>query len=713
MQLSISNIIAQDCNFDTRNKNGHQQVNETLYEFLTKHSTLARFAATCAPNSDTIKVPVVVHLVYGSTTPYKTLANLSDSIVIGLIQDLNIRFTKLSGRTYSNPYSGVNTKIKFYLATRDPQGNIATGITRNIDNNWSVNLTQDNDTTFTRLFGWDSKHYYNLYLVDQLTGLSGYATFPSMHGEKNDGAFFNGNNVWKGYYYNTGLLAHETGHYLGLYHSFTDAGTCTNNNCLQDGDLVCDTPPKNTAGITGSCNTPGNSCTSDTNDTDARNPFRAVRLGGLGDQPDGNENYMDYTGGCWGINYGINNTQTGAFTVGQSDRMRATLLTLRKSLLTSPALVPLNPKEISINKIVSPIDQACSTSTMVTFNVSNLGSTNITAFDYVIKVNGNQVNSNTWNGTLQPNTNTNISVSNVPLTNGSNSIEVICNLTGDEYNTNNQLCNHITLNPSITSTSFVNDFETSITNWGIQNPDELVGFERKNITTCNTKGNYSLGYFAQSTQVAATGTNDYLVSEVIDLTDFNSASFSFDYAHKGYYSNRQLNLSVEISTDCGLNYTSLWKYGTATGLATVASGGVYSAYSPSSCTDWKNISLPLTNYLGQSIKLRFNAQVVSYGAQNLFLDNLKFTGTKKITAVEEFNINKFNISPNPIQNTLTIHSSDNLSVHLTISNITGVTVYEGNVETNKVLDIVPTLSSGVYVAKIKSNLGNQVIKFLK
>jgi len=57
-----------------------------------------------------------------------------------------------------------------------------------------------------------------------------------------------GNYLAKGWPLNSnarGLtLAHEVGHYLGLYHPFEKgcAGTDT-SNCSTEGDLCCDVPP--------------------------------------------------------------------------------------------------------------------------------------------------------------------------------------------------------------------------------------------------------------------------------------------------------------------------------------------------------------------------------------------------------------------------------------------------------------------------------------
>jgi hypothetical protein len=89
-------------------------------------------------------------------------------------------------------------------------------------------------------------------------------------------------------------LIHEIGHYCGLFHTF-DGGGCSEDDCTQEGDRVCDTPPTYT------------------NISCSIQPFC----------PDADvTNYMDYTGSC-----------RDHFTAGQIERMHAALVNGGRSIV--------------------------------------------------------------------------------------------------------------------------------------------------------------------------------------------------------------------------------------------------------------------------------------------------------------------------------------------------------------------------------------------
>ncbi len=271
----------------------HQQLDMQLREILQSgnHSPLLAMYT----------LPVVVHIIHDGGAE-----NIPDAQVIQGIQDLNDAFANVG---YYDPTTGVDTDIQFCLAKRDPDGNATTGITRDQSPLTSMDLATD-DIAVKDLNRWDPLSYVNIWLVGEIQGgVVGYAYFPASHGQPEDGIVMEAS--WFGSDPgSSSVIAHEIGHYLGVYHTFE--GGCVNDDCLADGDQVCDTPPDNsTAAVP--CNGSMNSCTTDTDS------------GFATDQDDMFWNYMDY--GDWNC--------YSAFTAGQVDRMHFSIENPRVSLLDS------------------------------------------------------------------------------------------------------------------------------------------------------------------------------------------------------------------------------------------------------------------------------------------------------------------------------------------------------------------------------------------
>jgi len=108
---------------------------------------------------------------------------------------------------------------------------ITTGITRDQSSLTEVTIESE-DIALKNLNRWTPTDYINIWLVREICsagsgcGVAGYAYFPASHGNPEDGivmeAEYMGSSPG-----GTGVLAHEMGHYLGLYHTFQ--GGCTND----------------------------------------------------------------------------------------------------------------------------------------------------------------------------------------------------------------------------------------------------------------------------------------------------------------------------------------------------------------------------------------------------------------------------------------------------------------------------------------------------
>lgn len=165
-----------------------------------------------------------------------------------------------------------------------------------------------NETNCKNALAIDPIHRFNVYSAAPGQGLLGWATFPWSYAEssKMHGVVLHYGSLPGGSLTNYnlgGTLAHEAGHYLGLYHTFQ-------GGCTAPGDQVDDTPYEKTS--TTGCPTNKDTC-----------PAAGV---------DPIHNYMDYSDDpCY-----------TEFTLGQAARMCAMIAAYRPQLLSSGP-VPARP----------------------------------------------------------------------------------------------------------------------------------------------------------------------------------------------------------------------------------------------------------------------------------------------------------------------------------------------------------------------------------
>jgi gliding motility-associated-like protein len=323
-------------------------------------------------------LPLVIHIIAPPGTIIGQGNNLTNQQVEQGLSYLNQAFANQGPFTSAE---GVDVGIQFCLARRDPNGQPTNGITRNYSNlvneimcNPGTNSASDN--AIKSLVNWDCRQYINIWLVTDLfnanfgCSLAGYAYFPgapcSVDGIVQESRYWNSVG-------GTTITAHEMGHYLSLHHTFN--GGCVNNNCLLDGDQVCDTPPDNSPSFA-NCNI--NSCNTDSPDL-----------------PDDNTNFMDYT-----------SCGPGHFTDGQRVRMIAALETSRSSLIQSKGCLQLGNYDVSMIDIVT--GDLCKDSFCVRIQFRNEGLVPFTSLNINYSIDGIPQSAILWSGNLNTNETTSI-----------------------------------------------------------------------------------------------------------------------------------------------------------------------------------------------------------------------------------------------------------------------------------------------------------------
>lgn len=300
---------------------------------------------TTSFNQDLITIPVVFHVLHN-----KEIENISDEQIYSQIEILNRDYRASNHDIIKVPDIWkplcADTRIEFKLARKDPNGRPTTGITRTHTSIERFVLKQDEKekikfTSEGGIDAWDTSRFLNIWVGNIGTDdpdviMNGYSPYPGiepaldgvclLHWVVGDTgtALSDEHPASKSKKRNKGRTAvHEIAHYLNCYHIWGEE-SAFDVPCLGT-DNITDTP--NQAGPnTGKPTFPSTS--QSCNDTD---PNGTMFM-----------NFLDYS----------DDDSRYMFTKGQMVRMRACLLTSRKSLVQSDVL--RSQEEVQMNNTILP-----------------------------------------------------------------------------------------------------------------------------------------------------------------------------------------------------------------------------------------------------------------------------------------------------------------------------------------------------------------------
>ncbi|MEM6379249.1 MAG: hypothetical protein AAF705_13645, partial [Bacteroidota bacterium] len=168
---------------------------------------------------------------------------------------------------------------------------------------------------------------------------------------------------------------------------------------------------------------------------------------------------------------------------------------------------------------------------------------------------------------------------------------------------------------TITNFPYTESFESGLGDWSEQAGLSL--WARRTGATPSYAGGFGTGvssafdgnYYMYSEGDNISGSNNtaYLTGPCFDLTNASSASFNFHYAMYRYiiFFPYFAGLSLEVSTNNGASWTSVWS-------KTGYQGG------------WLAATVDLSNYIGQTIQLRFQSLHQPGQFDDVVIDNLRF-----------------------------------------------------------------------------------------
>lgn len=631
-----------------------------ILQWYERNAPELRTANTC-PESDYV-FPVVVHIIHsGNGAP--------DSLPISrVILQMEQLFNDFRKRPYTKGYSsGVDTRIEFSLATKDPNGNNHSGVTYTHYSDAGLinskicllNATSGtSENTLKNSVGWPRNKYLNIWVVRTIcsdcnncpTGgnVLGFARFPDNISDTNEGVV-----VIASYFGNSGggqTTTHEIGHYLSLFHTFQ--GGCAGMvsvNCPSGGDRVCDTPPTADAS--------GNFGSARRQNTCAES---LAVLGG--DRPDQVRNYMDY----------LDDASLDIFTDGQRLRMKGALdnATDRNTQHISTNLQATGTGpwgRIKANFAIDGCEQLpCYVCPGQPLKLTSYSWGKPNQFTWEIRQGSTVVSSSTTGPCV---------TLNAPTTPGAYDIRLQVQNQVGSADTIYAGCLIVRDPAQAASYPFSEGFEAATfppAGWVRINPDHAVGATPVTWERWSSTGRGSFG--ASNAMVRLRNFNyfnrtqrDHLITSLIDIpSTAQNPAIEFDvfYRALNWTSTSNNNkpylygdtLAVYISGDCGTTWQRLYYTGgedlDVTGTAIEVSSGSpgisAQAIPPQGPnTDWRHEVIPIpASYKGQKVLIRF--ENISEMGNNLYLDSIQVReNTTAATFSAHKQLPKVSLSPNP------------------------------------------------------------------
>jgi Pregnancy-associated plasma protein-A len=206
--------------------------------------TAANPNARLIDENGTITIPVVFHILNRGEA-VGTGTNISDARINSQMDALNQCYSRTNNQAaipivFRNVAG--NPNLRFVLACRDPNGNVTTGILRKQSATQFFTYSEKNAQRSSQGGddAWPTDRYLNVWATPNLSdgnSINGYCLFPDeiVGSPELDGPVVRSAVIGIG----TALpdrnegrtLVHEIGHWLNVFHTFSDDGTCTDDQC--------------------------------------------------------------------------------------------------------------------------------------------------------------------------------------------------------------------------------------------------------------------------------------------------------------------------------------------------------------------------------------------------------------------------------------------------------------------------------------------------
>ncbi|GHC44754.1 hypothetical protein GCM10008083_04200 [Ulvibacter litoralis] len=370
---------------------------------------------------------------------------------------------------------------------------------------------------------------------------------------------------------------------------------------------------------------------------------------------------------------------------------------------------------VSIDNTPSDFALVCAGSNDVVISASfrNSGMDPQSNFTVSYQLDSNPAVEETYTATLNPGQQVayNFTTPLTITTSGEYTLTVSVALAGDENASNDTETLDFYAVTEATPMDLVESFEPNgfpPPAWVITNPDNVDTWE-ESTGVIGRNGTPTTTAFVDNYNYNAAGEEDAFITEIVDLTTSpTDAALLFDLAKAQYSSSLFDGLRVEVSTDCGVTYTTVYEK-TNLELSTV-SGYVTSNWSPSTSSDWRTEVIDLNAFIDDNVQIKF-VNINGYG-NSTFIDNINITS---ILGVSENKLeDTVSVYPNPTSDTVfvTFKNNDFEAVSITITNSLGQQLQNINTTNTDTMALeVSGYASGLYFVTIEA-AGSSITKKL-
>ncbi len=365
---------------------------------------------------------------------------------------------------------------------------------------------------------------------------------------------------------------------------------------------------------------------------------------------------------------------------------------------------------LDVTSATCQTNMTCTNTISPVVTIKNNGQTTLTSCVVTYKVDNGSAQTFNWSGSLATSATTNATLPSIAVaTPGSHTLTVTTsNPNGSaDQNTGNdtKIYNFVAHSGAAAVTPVTEGFTTTTfptAGWLLNNPDGDITWARSTAAGGFATSTNSMFYDAFN--YGTVGATDEMTMAPVDLTG-TTPSLEFDVAYAPYSATDFEKLEVFVSTDCGLNWISVYnKQSTTLG----TTGGVLTTAFVPTAAQWRKETISLASYNTQN-KVFVKFTVTNGYGNELYIDNINIKSSGSTGIENTIVANTFNVYPNPAKDFVMVSFSIDQVVPTTVNMYNAL----GEIVSATALTNISTgtqqlkfetahLPAGIYVIEVKS-----------